>query len=394
MDTAKSQSLSALKNGISVNQFVFKNKTSVEKQSLIADIDAKWCQFQAVCDSLLTADEIRSFQNSMDYVVVISLRKYVLGYALATEVRLNNYTKSLFINSLCARSLPIKTQLINICAKNARENTCQSLHLNALLSDERVYKGEGFKRSEVQFACDQTHNNEADAVKFKREIENVQREMEIKVVLKDIEKKFTRVAKVAPENTTKLERLKKELYKSFYSDQPLSIQIVLRGIIESGIVELGEVMVWTTKKDFKRKLAKIARQFTPKVPMTKCLIDLGGAGSGAGSGDSGGQGGRATKRARSDAYGGGGSAGERAHKKGKGKGKQKAKPGSDPHGEGNSAGGGVIDLTLSDSDDGNESHSGETTDTDDEVRRRIGESDIDFNRRFYANDTDTEIDEA
>lgn len=414
LDIAKNETLSALKNDFTVDQYVFKNKTSAERNSLITTIDRKWCQFQAVCDSLLTADDIRNFQSSMDFAVIISVRKYVLGYALATEVSLNATTKSLLINSLCARSLSIKTQLINICHNIADAYSCESLHLHALLPDVNFYKAEGFKRSEVQFACDETHNNDADAEKFKRAIKELQQQMENTGVISKIDKKLAKV-----ETPQKLERVKNDLYKLFYSEQTLTNRIVLRGIIESGIVDKNEVMTWTTKKLCKTKLGKIARTFTSTVPMTKCLV--GGNGGGAGPrclDDLNRQGSMATKRGRSDddepsrkkgkgkqkasdPYGGGSAGGgvvgddHGQHARTKGKGKQKENPandrGNDPYG-GGSAGGGVIDLTFSDNEDGNESHSGETTETDDDIRIRNGESQ-DLYRRFYADDTDTEIDE-
>ena len=341
MDTTINNAKFYLKNSVSVSEYIFKNKTIAAKEDLIKKIETEWCQFEAVCDSLLTADEIRGFQNSMHYVIVISLRKHVLGYAIATELSLNDNTKSMLINSLCARSLPIKKQLIDICDKGARKHNCRSLHLEALLSDESVYKQLGFKRSEVQFACDETHNNEADANKFKVEIEKLKQAMGERGLLKDVERKLE---KAGGQGTTKLARSRKELYKSFYSKQTLEAQIVLRGIIESGKVELSEVMAWTTKKDFKRMLTNVARQFKHKVPMAKCLRNVGVAGGGAGSGDSGGsQGGRASVDGGAGSGDSGGQ-GDRASKRAR----------SDAHGGGGSSGGGFIDLTFSDDDDPNQ----------------------------------------
>ena len=406
---AINDTLGALKDKYTVDDYVFKNKTIAEKNSLFTEIDRKWFQFSAVCDSLLTADEIRNFQSVIDFAVVISLKKYVLGYALGTEVQLNATTKSLLINSLCARSSLVKKKLINICHDIGEKNLCESLHLHALLPDVDFYKTEGFKMSEeVQFACIETHNNNDDAAKFKTMIQELQVQMAEIPLLATVSKKMGKI-----KTAKQAERLKDNLYKAFYSKQKLTKKIVLRGIIESGIVNKEEVMTWTTKAYFTNKLGKIATEFTSKVLLTKCLLDIGGGGGGAGPRCLDDQDSRGTKRGRSDdnelsrkkgkgkqkanpvndrrndPYGGASAGGAGLNDYGedsrkKGKGKQKANP--DPYG-GGSAGGGVIDLTFSDD-------SGETTETDDEFTIRHGESREEFYRRFYASNTDTEINDS
>ncbi len=261
----------------------FKGLAEDQRLAKFSDVKEAWSQFADICQGEVDAAHISKFAAAIkgrpesedmhtDYVVVISVSRHVLGYALVSEdavehvgVDRNNYNhnKALGIKLLCARKASgIGTQLVRVCENLARHLKCASIHLEAVPTAYGFYKKMGldpFRRAKD--ACSPGYTD-ADAQKF---------EVAIRAMAQSFRPASDGRVSINPEAS----------YDRFMGGKKTTEaqRAVLSGILSSKIVPRADVWNWTAGVHriwLIAELNKIAHAFFVNtkntVPMSKCLL--------------------------------------------------------------------------------------------------------------------------
>ena len=309
-------SIDDISNNFTVNVHTFSGLDIAHREELFAEIKPFWDQFEDVCHTIVEASRINLYEdkiktdqeteNNPDYVVIISLDDYVLGYLLAKEETFllpeempdrnkiktdvqnmeANYdfihNKSMLINLMCAREESgVGQELVKVCKGLGRRHRCASLHLKAIPSTIGFFRSVGFvPYQEKEVACWEQYSDP-----FANKFEFAIKTMEAKI--------DTSLANTMSQEQidTLYDEARREIDASNASDG-----IILSGIEKSRLVDLSTLKKWATAPDFKRLLQEVTIDVfsilhPDTVPMSHCLINTyngGGGGGGSGSGSGGG----------------------------------------------------------------------------------------------------------
>ena len=292
---------------LSVSVHTFSGLNGAQRSALFAKIKPAWDQFEEVCGTVVEAsridihkDAIKTVQDTednADYVVIISLHDYVLGYLLAKEQTFSlseemppaitqdvknmhanhvfDHNKSMRINLMCAREQSgVGHQLIEVCKGLGRTHRCASLHLQAIPSALGFYRSMGFvPYQEKEVACWEQYSDP-----FSNKFEYAIRKLEAAIGAS-----FPNLSQAEID----------QHYDEFRKNIDASNRIVLAGIEKSRIVHLSTIKKWVTIANFKTLLQMVTIDVfsllhPDTIPMSHCLLDSynsgGGGSGGAGSG--------------------------------------------------------------------------------------------------------------
>lgn len=282
-----------MRNNFTIKVHIFKGMNQAQRIQQFAQVKSAWDQFTEVCHQEIEPTHIAKFAKAMqgqghdelrcDYMIVISSKKYVLGYALAAEekIRYDDPTlnilsqpahshafdsdKTLHIKLLCARDgSGMGKQLIRVCENLAIHTRCASVHLEAVPTAYGFYKSIGLSPfRDVKVACSPGYIN-SDAETFERAILAMARSFE---------------GTEGTADTLSSARLRQR-YKAYMNRASEPRRAVLSGVLVSRIVEPSRVHKWTTQKSkLDKELNHIVDTVFTKnnvhsetIPMTKCLI--------------------------------------------------------------------------------------------------------------------------
>lgn len=277
----------------------FKGLNQQQRKDKFEQVENAWNQFTEVCQGEVEPSHIASFAEALqgqghgelhcDYMIVISCKKYVLGYALAAEESIlydaptlnllrqppyNNIfdtDKTFHIKLLCSRpNSGIGTQLVRVCGNLAIRLKCASIRLEAVPTAHGFYKSVGLVPFlDAKFACSPARTN-SDANKFEDAIVAMARSFETSEGGADA---------FSPA------RLQGK-YNSYMNKASEARRAVLSGVIKSRIVEPTRVHKWATQKTkLDRELKHIVETvFTTDsvhsetIPMSKCLLQKANSG--------------------------------------------------------------------------------------------------------------------
>lgn len=301
-------------NNLTVSVHTFSGLNIAQREELFDAIKPSWDQFEDVCHTIVEASRIDLYEDTIktvqetednpDYVVIISLHDYVLGYLLAKEQTFSlpedmptqittdvknmqanyifNHNKSMRINLMCAREQSgVGQQLIKVCKGLGRTHGCASLHLQAIPSTIGFYKSVGFvPYQEKEVACWEQYSDP-----FANKFEVAIRKMEATIAAslpEDI---------CLPADTMSQEQIDTR-YDEVRREIDASDRIILAGIEKSRLVDLSTIKKWATAADFKPLLQMVTIDVfsllhPDTVPMSYCLIDSYNGGGGGGSGGGG-----------------------------------------------------------------------------------------------------------
>ena len=300
------QEMQQMQANVTINVHTFKGMSQEQRTAKFAQVKHMWDQFTAVCQGEVDSSHIASFSEavqrpdhaelSCDYVVIISCKNYVLGYALAAEETIVydeptrnllenppysetfDTDKTFHIKLLCSRpNSGIGTQLVRVCENLAIRFRCASVRLEAVPTAHGFYKSVGLiPFQQTEFACSPayTHN---DAEKF---------EDAIVAMAQSFKSSEGGAGKgKGPILSSSTLQRRYDLYMSRASE---ARRAVLSGVLKSRIVEPIRVHQWATQKTkLDRELRHIVDTvFTTNnvhsetIPMTKCLLQKSTSGSG------------------------------------------------------------------------------------------------------------------
>lgn len=259
----------------------FKGLTEDQRLAKFNHLKEAWNQFQDICQGEVDAAHILKFAAAIkgrpesedmrtDYAVVISVSRYVLGYALVSEdaveyvgVADNNSTKALGIKLLCARKASgVGTQLVRACENLARHLGCASIYLEAVPTAYGFYKKMGLDPfRQAKDACSPGYTD-ADALRFE-------------AAMRAMAQSFRPASDGSGFTNAKAS------YDRFMSRKKTTEaqRAVLSGILASRIVPRPQVLSWTAgvhRAWLIAELDKIVNAFfvntNNTVPMSKCLL--------------------------------------------------------------------------------------------------------------------------
>lgn len=279
-----------------VDVHVFRGLSNTARLTKYRKVEEQLNQFNDVCRGEVDAPHIKHYQrvisgeeggeNRVDYVIVVSARKYMLGFALASEetVEYDGPTRSLLaepsnrnefdtdkalkLHLICARARSgIGEQLVRISEIIARRRRCASIYLDSVPNAYGFYKKMNLMPFRgVEMACSSGYDD-TDAEKFERAIHT----MAASLGTEEIE----------PSLFKKLEKK----YKTFVKgrDSTPEEATVLDGVLYSQLIPKINVYSWVDTKPkrdkLKIELGKIAisvfrinNDKIETIPMSKCLL--------------------------------------------------------------------------------------------------------------------------
>ena len=166
--------LEEVRESFTIQAHSFKDKEPAQRKTWMADkVGKTWHQFEHVCGKDVSPRNVNHYKNGehFDYMIMISSKKYVLGFALLSEETIlyddptlarileNKATfdtdKTLNIKLLCARKgSGIGTRIVRVCENLGIRLKCASLHLDAVPTAYGFYKSVGFVPfNETELAC-------------------------------------------------------------------------------------------------------------------------------------------------------------------------------------------------------------------------------------------------
>ena len=280
-----------------VDVHVFRGLSDTDRLAKYNKIKGQLDQFQDVCRGEVDAPHTKYYQrvisgdqeggeHRVDYVVVVSSRKYMLGFALASEETVvydgptqsllaelphrNEFDsdKALRLHLICARARSgVGVQLVRISEIIAKRRRCPSIYLESVPNAYGFYKKMKLVPFRgVEIACSSAYDD-TDAEKFERAIHA----MATSLGKEEIE-------------ASHFKRLEKK-YKTFVKGNGSTPEeaTVLDGVLYSQLVPKINVYSWVDTKPSRDKLkvelGKIATSVfrinndkIETIPMSKCLL--------------------------------------------------------------------------------------------------------------------------
>lgn len=302
------QELQEMQANVTIKVHTFKGMSQEQRVAKFAQVKPMWDQFTEVCQGEVDSSHIARFsaavqgtgsaELSCDHIVIISCKKYVLGYALVAEETIvyDDPTRNLLTQSpysgtfdtdktfhiklLCSRpNSGIGTQLVRVCENLAIQFRCASVRLEAVPTAHGFYKSVGLVPFlEAKFVCspEYIHN---DARKF---------EDAIVAMAQSFESSEGGAGAGQLLSPAKLQGK----YNSYMNKASEARRAVLSGVLKSRIVAPIRVHQWATQKTkLDRELKHIVDTvFTTNnvhsetILMTKCLLKKSAGDESGGSG--------------------------------------------------------------------------------------------------------------